>query len=83
MNIDVEYKNGKTGKTNASAERILAHELGHAIGTGDEGPGNMNNVNENENPIMEALGDQFKRTKYNGPTAKGWKTPCPMIPITK
>jgi len=83
INIDVEYKNGKTGKTNASAERILAHELGHAYGTGDEGPGSLDNVNENENPIMEALGEQFKRTKYDGAPNKGWKNQCQKIPATK
>ena len=81
--IDVEYKNGKTGKVKASAERILAHELGHAHGTGDEGPGNLDNVNENENPIMEALGEQFKRTKYDGASNKGRKSQCPNIPTTK
>jgi hypothetical protein len=32
-------------------------------GTQDDGPGKMNNVNENENPIRVELGDP-KRTKY-------------------
>jgi hypothetical protein len=81
--IEIRNKDGSEGSVNASAERILAHELGHAFGTGDEGPGNLDNVNENENPITEALGEKFKRTKYDGPSNKGWKNQCPKNPTTK
>ena len=62
---------------------LRGKKLGHAFGTGDEGPGNLDNVNENENPIMEALGEQFKRSKYDGASNKGWKTECQKIPTTK
>lgn len=38
-------------------EVIIAHELGHAVaGTRDDGPGQMNNINKNENPIAKDLG---------------------------
>jgi hypothetical protein len=48
----------------ASPERILGHEGGHAVtGTNDDGPNNMNNVNQNENPIATGLG-QPARTQY-------------------
>jgi len=83
MGIDVEYKDGKTGRINASAERIMAHELGHAFGTGDEGPGSMDNINENENEIMSALGEKYRRTKYDGQPNKGWKSPCKNPPTEK
>jgi hypothetical protein len=46
-------------------ERIFAHELGHAaMGNLDNGPGRMNNVNWNENPVMRQLGDFNDRTAY-------------------
>ncbi len=52
------------GSVLASLDRILAHELGHAItGIKDDGPGNMANVFANENPIMDALGEP-RRTQY-------------------
>jgi len=36
---------------------ILGHEIGHAAtGALDDGPNNLNNVNQNENPIRAALG---------------------------
>ena len=48
-----------------SLERIFAHELGHAaMGNRDNGPGRMNNVNWNENPVMRQLGDFNDRTAY-------------------
>jgi hypothetical protein len=48
----------------SSSLRILAHETGHAAtGTHDDGPGQMNNVNQNENPIMQQLG-QPARISY-------------------
>jgi hypothetical protein len=52
------------GLVPASTLRILGHELGHAaFGTRDDGPGRMNNVLQNENPIMRTLG-QPDRTRY-------------------
>jgi RHS repeat-associated protein len=52
------------GRQPASTQRIIAHELGHAVtGTDDDGPGRLNNINQNENPIMNALG-QPSRTSY-------------------
>ena len=48
-----------------SLERIFAHELGHtAMGNLDNGPGRMNNVNWNENPVMRLLGDFYDRIAY-------------------
>jgi len=42
----------------------MAHELGHAVmAHRDNGLNKMSNVNANENPIMNALG-QPSRTKY-------------------
>lgn len=52
------------GPIAATTRRIIAHELGHAVfGTLDNGFANMNNVNQNENPIMNSLG-QPSRTRY-------------------
>jgi hypothetical protein len=39
----------------ASTTRILSHELGHTTGIGDTGPGQMDNIIKNENPIMIPL----------------------------
>jgi RHS repeat-associated protein len=51
-----------------TTERVLAHELGHAVGAADDdGPGDMNNVLRNENPVAVALG-QPHRGFYNFPT---------------
>jgi hypothetical protein len=52
------------GPTPASLERVIAHELGHTLGTADDGPGNMNNVNLNENPISTQLGEPYHRIRY-------------------
>jgi hypothetical protein len=42
----------------ATTTRLLAHEFGHAImGTQDDGPGRMNNIRQNETPIMLELGE--------------------------
>jgi hypothetical protein len=44
------------GPEPAPTSVILGHELGHAAGWKDDGPGNMNNVNHSENPIRRDLG---------------------------
>ncbi len=45
------------GPLPASTPSILGHEIGHAAtGVGDTGPNNMDNVNQNENPIRQGLG---------------------------
>jgi hypothetical protein len=54
------------GPQNTPIEARIAHEGGHAVGDKDDGPGGMNNVNRNENPVREALGYPM-RTKYPGP----------------
>jgi len=63
----IMVKNRKTGKErviNASICRKLAHELGHAIaGTLDDGPDRLQNVETNENPIVEELGED-PRIRY-------------------
>ena len=52
------------GKQPAPTDAIMGHELGHAAtGTNDDGKDNMNNVNQNENPIRKCLGEA-ERTKY-------------------
>jgi RHS repeat-associated protein len=54
-----------SGNQAATTERIIAHELGHAVtGTRDEGPQMMDNVNQNENPITTQLGESYTRTQY-------------------
>jgi hypothetical protein len=46
-------------------ERLMAHELGHvALGYVDLGPGMMDNVIANENPVMRELGDTNDRMSY-------------------
>ena len=69
--IMLDYHDVGAGYTSASGggtyslQRIFAHELGHAaMGNLDNGPGNMNNVNWNENPVMRQLGDFNDRTTY-------------------
>jgi len=53
-----------SGPTSAPTDRILGHEIGHAVtGTEDNGPGQMNNVIQNENPIATQLGEPA-RTHY-------------------
>ena len=52
------------GAIPATTTRIIAHEFGHAVmGTRDDGPNRMNNVIENENPIMRELYEP-ERTQY-------------------
>jgi RHS repeat-associated protein len=41
---------------------VLGHELGHALGTLDDGPGRMNNVNQYENPLRAEFGLPFRIT---------------------
>jgi len=54
-----------SGKRPFTITRMEAHELGHAIfGTRDLGLNNMENIWQNENPIMRALGDPYDRIKY-------------------
>ena len=55
--------NTTAGTKAASTPRILAHELGHLTGTGDTGPGRMNNINTWENPIMSPI-EGYSRTSY-------------------
>jgi len=42
----------------APTDAIMGHEIGHAAtGVQDDGPGDMNNVDQNENPIRQQLGE--------------------------
>jgi hypothetical protein len=62
--VGAGYTSASGGGT-YSLQRIIAHELGHAaMGNLDDGPGQMNNVNWNENPVMRQLGDFNDRTSY-------------------
>jgi RHS repeat-associated protein len=69
INLDPLHRpwvNTTKGEIPATLERIIAHEIGHAVtGTEDDGPDRMNNINQNENPIMRDLG-QPDRTSYEG-----------------
>jgi RHS repeat-associated protein len=68
------------GVIEASMERKIGHELGHSVmGDDDDGPGQMNNVNRNENPIATALG-QPARTVYLPPPAPPSPPPMPSLP---
>ena len=52
------------GKIHPTTVRILAHELGHAVGDGpNDADGNMINIDKNENPIVTELGEPA-RTKH-------------------
>jgi hypothetical protein len=69
--IMLDYHDVGAGYSSASGgghytlQRIFAHELGHAaMGNMDNGPGGMNNINWNENPVMRQLGDFNDRTAY-------------------
>lgn len=59
INVDPDFHPAvptSMGNQAASSDIILGHELGHAAtGTLDNGPNNMNNVNQNENPIRQEL----------------------------
>ncbi|EIK4507966.1 RHS repeat protein [Salmonella enterica subsp. enterica serovar Dublin] len=35
---------------------VIAHEMGHAMGENDDGPGHMNNVKKHENPVRKEMG---------------------------
>ncbi|TBL37180.1 RHS repeat protein, partial [Hafnia alvei] len=35
---------------------VIAHEMGHAMGEKDDGPGHMNNVKKYENPVRKEMG---------------------------
>jgi hypothetical protein len=63
------------GRKSASTARILAHEMGHAAtGVGDTGPGQMDNIILNENPVASELG-LSPRTGYAVP----WWWYLPLI----
>jgi len=65
------------GIREASAERKVAHELGHSIfGDFDDGPGSMDNIDKNENPIMIELGEPA-RTAYPAAPAPAPPPPSP------
>ena len=50
------------GPLRSSMEAVVGHELGHSImRDADDGPGQMNNVNRNENPIRRSLGEPERR----------------------
>ena len=59
------------GLAPASKAAVLGHELAHAAGHRDDGPGKMNNVIANENPIRTALGEP-RRTTYSVPAPVIW-----------
>jgi RHS repeat-associated protein len=60
-NVWIQTSNGKIV---ATLSRMIAHELGHSLmGDHDDGKCRMNNINKNENPIMNALG-QPSRISY-------------------
>ena len=67
INVDPSFRptvQTSEGPRSAATEIILGHELGHAATRArDDGPGNMNNVIQNENPIRIELGYP-PRTRY-------------------
>jgi hypothetical protein len=64
------YIRSTAGNIVGGLRRIIGHELGHTIGIGDVGPGQMLNVNLTENPIVGALGMPH-RTQYGPPSLPG------------
>jgi uncharacterized protein RhaS with RHS repeats len=55
------------GAIPATTERVVAHELGHSVmEADDDGPNRMNNINQNENPVMRELKEP-DRTRYERP----------------
>jgi RHS repeat-associated protein len=67
INVDPDFHpnvDTTLGPKPPSTETVLGHEIGHAAtGTGDTGPAQMDNVNQNENPIRQELGEP-DRTAY-------------------
>jgi RHS repeat-associated protein len=61
--LNVTYK-GLKGDTLFTITRILAHEIGHFMGTRDVGENHLDNVQKWENPIMRELGDNNDRLEY-------------------
>ncbi|WP_269514079.1 RHS repeat-associated core domain-containing protein [Brevundimonas subvibrioides] len=51
------------GPQAVSTATVIAHEIGHAGGDHDDGPGRMNNVRRNENPSRRERGEP-ERTQY-------------------
>lgn len=51
------------GMMTTKADEILVHEMGHALGGLDEGPGGMDNINKYENPYRDAA-CRPRRTAY-------------------
>jgi len=57
--------NTTEGLQPATLEDLMSHELGHlATEVHDTGPGQMDNINLNENPVRQSLGHP-KRVTYN------------------
>jgi hypothetical protein len=53
------------GERRANLERVIAHELGHAVfNETDEGPGELNNILRNEDPVMAELYGHDKYGPY-------------------
>jgi len=67
VNVDPNYRptiQTTAGPQSSSTDSLLAHELGHAATKiKDDGPDNMNNIKENENPVRREL-RYPPRTKY-------------------
>ncbi|HET9638332.1 MAG TPA: RHS repeat-associated core domain-containing protein [Allosphingosinicella sp.] len=80
MRIDPNFKpviQTSDGLQVAATEQVVAHELGHGVmGDLDDGPGQMNNINKNENPVASSLGLP-ERTAYPTPSS-----PSPSVPIS-
>ncbi len=67
-NIDPLFKataDTTDGRQQSSLAAIIAHELGHArFGVADDGPSNMNNVSDYENPVRIQINEPKRATYY-------------------
>lgn len=55
--VNLQHEGGEPFHATASFTRVIAHELGHGLGSArDDGTNQMNNISAWENPIMSALG---------------------------